>query len=111
MPQLRRQGTPSETVPTLPDHATQADDGEGDTDEESSEEGDVCGVEWEYDLNGQATKTMTSWESDGVHSTKQVEASFMHVDEYHAARMLFHRFHASRTGTHSCFIFLRSTLN
>ena len=34
------------------DHATQADDGEGDTDEESSEVGDVCGVEWEYDLNG-----------------------------------------------------------
>ena len=33
-------------------HATQAVDEEGDTDEESSAEGCVCGVEWECELNG-----------------------------------------------------------
>ena len=43
MLQLRRQGTPSETVPETSRHATQAVDEEGDTDEESSEEGDVRG--------------------------------------------------------------------
>ena len=40
--------TPSEIVPdTFP-----AVHEEGDTDEESSEEGDVCGVEWDCELNG-----------------------------------------------------------
>ena len=38
--------------PTPPDHATQAVDEEGDTDEASSEEGDVCAVEWDCELNG-----------------------------------------------------------
>ena len=35
-----------------PDHATQAVDEEGNSDEESSEEGDVCGVKWGCELNG-----------------------------------------------------------
>ena len=33
--------------PTPSDHAAHAVDEEGDTEEESSDEGDVCGVEWE----------------------------------------------------------------
>ena len=33
-------------------HAAHAVDEEGDTEEESSDEGDVCGVEWECELNG-----------------------------------------------------------
>ena len=37
---------------TPPDHDTQAVDQEDDTDEESSKEGDVCGVEWECEING-----------------------------------------------------------
>ena len=45
-------GHPSRLCPTPPEHATQAVDEEGNTDEESSEEGDVCGVEWEWELNG-----------------------------------------------------------
>ena len=44
-------GHPARLCPKPPDHATQAVDEEGDTDEES-EEGDVCGVEWECELNG-----------------------------------------------------------
>ena len=51
MLQLWRQGTPSETLPPS-DHAAHAVDEEGDTEEESSDEGDVCGVEWECELNG-----------------------------------------------------------
>ena len=38
-------GHSARLCPTPPDHAIQAVDEEGDTDEESSEEGDVCGVE------------------------------------------------------------------
>ena len=38
-------GHPARLCSTPPDHATRAVDEEGDTDEESSEEGDVCGVE------------------------------------------------------------------
>ena len=34
------------------DHAAHVVDEEGDTEEESSDEGDVCGVEWECELNG-----------------------------------------------------------
>ena len=45
-------GHPARLCPTPPDHATQAVDEEGDTDEELSEEGDLCGVEWECELNG-----------------------------------------------------------
>ena len=45
-------GHPARLCAKLPDHATHAVDEEGDTDEESSEEGDVCGVEWECELNG-----------------------------------------------------------
>ena len=45
-------GHPARLCPTPPDHATQAVDEEGDTDEESSEEGDVCGPEWECQFNG-----------------------------------------------------------
>ena len=45
-------GHPARLCPTPPDHATQAVDEEGDTVEESSEEGDVCGFEWECELNG-----------------------------------------------------------
>ena len=45
-------GHPARLCPTPPDHATQAVDEEGDTDEESSEEGDVCRFEWECELNG-----------------------------------------------------------
>ena len=47
----RGKGHPARLCPTPPDHATQAVD-EEDTDEESSEEGDVCGFEWECELNG-----------------------------------------------------------
>ena len=47
----RGKGHPARLCPTPPDHATQAVDEEGDTDEES-EEGDVCGVERECALNG-----------------------------------------------------------
>ena len=55
-------GHPARLCPTPPDHATQAVDEEGHTDDESSQEGDVCEVEWEYELNGAAANTMTSWE-------------------------------------------------
>ena len=47
---LPRQERPSETAPRHR-HATQAVDEEGDTDEESSKEGDVSGVERECGLN------------------------------------------------------------
>ena len=43
-------GHPARLCPT-PDHAIQAVDEEGDTDEVSSEEGDVCGVVWDCGLN------------------------------------------------------------
>ena len=45
-------GHPARLCLTPSDHATQTVDEEGDTDEESSEEGDVCGVEWKCGLNG-----------------------------------------------------------
>ena len=45
-------GRPARLCPTPSDHAAHAVDEEGDTDEESSDEGDVCGVEWEFELNG-----------------------------------------------------------
>ena len=38
--------------PTPSDHAAHAVDEEGDNDEEPSDEGDVCGVDWECALNG-----------------------------------------------------------
>ena len=41
---------PARLCPTLPDY--QAVDEEDNTDEESSEEDDVCGVDWECKLNG-----------------------------------------------------------
>ena len=47
-----RSGHPARLCPTPPVHATQAVDEKGDTDEESSEEGGVFGVEWECGLNG-----------------------------------------------------------
>ena len=37
---------------SIPDHATQAVEEEGDTDEESEEEGDVCGSSGQCELNG-----------------------------------------------------------
>ena len=45
-------GHPARLCPTPSDHAAHAVDEEGDTEEESSDEGDVCGVEWECELNG-----------------------------------------------------------
>ena len=45
-------GHPARLCPTSSDHAAHAVDEEGDTEEESSDEGDVCGVEWECELNG-----------------------------------------------------------
>ena len=45
-------GHPARLCPIPSDHAAHAVDEEGDTDEESSDEGDVCGVEWECQLNG-----------------------------------------------------------
>ena len=45
-------GDPARLCPTPSDHAAHAVDEEGDTQEESSDEGDVCGVEWECELNG-----------------------------------------------------------
>ena len=45
-------GHPARLCPTLSDHAAHAVDEEGDTEEESSDEGDVCGVEWECELYG-----------------------------------------------------------
>ena len=45
-------GHPARLCPTLSDHAAHAVDEECDTEEESSDEGDVCGVEWECELNG-----------------------------------------------------------
>ena len=45
-------GHPARLCPTPSDHAAHAVDEEGDTEEESSDEGDVCGVEWECELDG-----------------------------------------------------------
>ena len=45
-------GHPARLCPTPSDHAAHAVDEEGDAEEESSDEGDVCGVEWERELNG-----------------------------------------------------------
>ena len=45
-------GHPARLCPTPSDHAAHAVDEEGDAEEESSDEGDVCGVEWECELNG-----------------------------------------------------------
>ena len=45
-------GHPARLCPTPSDHAGHAVDEEGDTEEESSDEGDMCGVEWESELNG-----------------------------------------------------------
>ena len=45
-------GHPARLCPTPSNHASHAADEEGDTEEESSDEGDVCGVEWECELNG-----------------------------------------------------------
>ena len=45
-------GHPARLCPTPSDHAAHVVDEEGDTEEESSDEGDVCGVEWECELNG-----------------------------------------------------------
>ena len=45
-------GHPARLCPTPSDHAGHAVDEEGDTEEESSDEGDMCGVEWECELNG-----------------------------------------------------------
>ena len=55
-------GHPAKLCRTLPDHATQAVDEEGDTDKES-EEGDVCGSSGNVDSTVQATKTLTSWDA------------------------------------------------
>ena len=68
-------GHPARLCPTPSDHAAHAVDEEGDTEEESSNEGDVRGVEWECELNG------TSDEDDDIlgmgcesAEKKQVEA-------------------------------------
>ena len=45
-------GHPARLCPIPSDHAVHAVDEEGDTEEESSDEGDVCGVECECELNG-----------------------------------------------------------
>ena len=45
-------GHPARLCPTPLDHAAPAVDEEGDTEEESSDDGDMCGVEWECELNG-----------------------------------------------------------
>ena len=45
-------GHPARLCPTPSDQAAHAVDEEGDTEEESSDEGDVCGVEWECEVNG-----------------------------------------------------------
>ena len=50
------QGHLARLCQTPPDYATQAVDEKGDTDEESSEEGDVCGVGWECGFNGAGDK-------------------------------------------------------
>ena len=68
-------GHPARLCPTPSDHASHAVDEEGDTEEESSDEGDVC-----VDLSGnansmvQVTKMMTSWEWD-VSPQNQVSGS------------------------------------
>ena len=61
---MEARDTQRDSCPTPSDHAAHAVDEEGDTEEESSDEGDVCGVECECELMVQVTKMMTSLESD-----------------------------------------------
>ena len=62
--------TPTRICPTPSDHATQAVDEEGDTNEEPSEEGDVHGVERECRLSGAGNENDDvlgmGWESTEV---------------------------------------------
>ena len=56
---------------TPSDHATHSVEEAVNTDEESSEEGHVCGVEWECDLNGAGDEDDDILGKKGWESTEQ----------------------------------------